>query len=380
MGPSNPRMPLVQPTISTIFEISVQVPVPSSHRYGLAILVSEFLTSGQFQEVVTGLAISRPVMYENPEYSEEAIYRARTTFASYTDDQLSGYLATIVKKRFRQFGPIEGPEASPLSRPVVSIGEGGKKCLELLEGLLSKIRSNDTIDIEEAIEERTNDTCFIWNLTVRSLLARFSSSPVHHKQDLGEALKLLSQGANVEHVRPAINTPLAACGQLLQHTTQALVKMSHYTVTHRWLEELVEKNGTLLQSGNLREKLDKTQRVISLAPQIELGTTQDQIPVNETRRISVCKELGMDDSESPRQPPDLDSERKSKPPLSADRLRNIKFVSKYQIISNPIKSQPRGKCAADCHEADEAEWSLGYLLVCTRTGTLTLLYLRQHSD
>ncbi|KAH9170833.1 CHAT domain-containing protein [Lactarius sanguifluus] len=243
----------------------------------------------RFQEMVTALAISRPVMHENPEYSEEAIYRARATLTSYTDEQMSSLLAPVVKKRFQQFGSIEGLEASssnlPLSRLVGHDKEDGpqnrgRKDSELLDGLLSKIRSNDTIDIEEAIEsgrtvlasfdpedhgpvtfylfeqfgqilfeayqrtkkiEYLNESIdtrrralefpsallgagpeMLFSLA-NSLFARFLSSPAHYIQDLDETMKLFSQGANVEHGKLAIRFQItslwATCARCTQHSS-----------------------------------------------------------------------------------------------------------------------------------------------------------------
>ncbi|KAH9057013.1 CHAT domain-containing protein [Lactarius deliciosus] len=243
----------------------------------------------RFQEMVTALTISRPVMHENPEYSEEAIYRARSTLTSYTDEQMSSHLAPVIKKRFQQFGSIESLEASssklPLSQPVGHDKEDGpinrgRKDSELLEGLLSKIRNNDTIDIEEAIEsgrtvlasfdpedhgpvtfylfeqfgqilfeayQRTKKIEYLHesiNTRRRALefpsallgagpemlfslanshFTRFLSSPAHYIQDLDETMKLFSQGANVEHGKLAIRFQItslwATCARCTRHSS-----------------------------------------------------------------------------------------------------------------------------------------------------------------
>ncbi|KAH9017631.1 CHAT domain-containing protein [Lactarius pseudohatsudake] len=120
----------------------------------------EFLAEAQ--QFVIELMMIRSTMVRTPEYSEEAIHRARTSLTSLPVEQAPLILARVFEhtseRRVDYFGSVEGLEASSrkslLSRPVVSIegcdNRNGKDS-ESLGGLLSRIHNNDTIDIEEAI-------------------------------------------------------------------------------------------------------------------------------------------------------------------------------------------------------------------------------------
>ena len=114
------------------------------------------------QVLVTKLAFLRSIAHETPEYSEEAMYRARAYPGSSSDIR-----EINAKERFRYFRSIDGIEASsgnsPLSppAPVASfekhyedprIGPMIEKT-DLLKGLLSRIRNNDITEIDEAIEK-----------------------------------------------------------------------------------------------------------------------------------------------------------------------------------------------------------------------------------
>ncbi|KAH9057583.1 CHAT domain-containing protein [Lactarius vividus] len=313
------------------------------------------------QEIATGLAISRSVMHENPEYSEGAIYRARTTLTSYTDEQLSGHLAPVVKKRFQQFGSIEASSSNlPLSRPVVSIGgydkedgpkNRGRKDLELLEGLLSKIRNDDTTDIEETIEsgrtvlasfdpedhgpvtfylfeqfggilfeayQRTKKIEYLDEsintrrralefpsallgagpemlfLLARSLFARFLSSPAHYMQDLDEALKLLSQGANVKHGRLDIRFQMTSLWATIARYTR------HPSLSAAYENALSSMQNALLFAPTLQLQhttLAKTSHdthvmVLDYASyHIELGQLKEAIETLERGRALLWSEM-----------------------------------------------------------------------------------------
>ncbi|KAI9435386.1 hypothetical protein BJY52DRAFT_1390525 [Lactarius psammicola] len=116
------------------------------------------------QEFVTMLATLRSSVCKTPEYTEEAIYRARATPGQ--SSRIDRFAAMAAEQRFGYFGSIEGPEAStsilPLSQPVPvrpmkelkgnpEIGQW--KVLDLLKGLLSGIHDGDITEIDEAIEK-----------------------------------------------------------------------------------------------------------------------------------------------------------------------------------------------------------------------------------
>ncbi|KAI9451571.1 CHAT domain-containing protein [Lactarius psammicola] len=118
------------------------------------------------QRAVTVLAVFRSTVHGTPEYSEEAMYRARS-FPGPSSD-IDRYAKFTAKQRFHYFGSVDGPEASssslPLSQPVpmVSFGKHDMrdhpvigptlKKLDLLQGHLSVIRNNNITEIDGAIE------------------------------------------------------------------------------------------------------------------------------------------------------------------------------------------------------------------------------------
>jgi CHAT domain-containing protein len=121
---------------------------------------------------VTALAFIRSKAHQTPEYSEEAIYRARPFLSSPVEDHplfnsiVDVSFADTAKRRFHYFGSIEGLEApsehSWVSRIVEASGDyGGDDSdfgrvwskVALLEELFSCIRNNDTTDIEGVIED-----------------------------------------------------------------------------------------------------------------------------------------------------------------------------------------------------------------------------------
>ncbi|KAI9430363.1 hypothetical protein BJY52DRAFT_1219327 [Lactarius psammicola] len=118
-----------------------------------------------FQETVTSLAMLRSIARKTPEYTEEAIYRARATPS--LSSRIDHFAAMAAVQRFGYFGSIEGPKAStsnlPLSQPVPvrPIEEledfpeidQWEKVLDLLKGLLSRIRDGDITEIDEAIKK-----------------------------------------------------------------------------------------------------------------------------------------------------------------------------------------------------------------------------------
>ena len=214
------------------------------------------------QEFVTLIAMLRSMTHETPEYSEEAIFRARSFIGSSSvkDSELirSAFvfdLEDTAEQRLRNFGSIEGlgeasSSKSPLSQPVAEMSSGETALI----GLLSRIRNNDITNIDEAIEvgrtilpssaprdsnesfllylfgtilfeafQRTNKIEYLnesistrrqafehsFAQVVRfttlsqlslSLLTRSELFPGHRTQDLDEGLELLSQFVKDGHV------------------------------------------------------------------------------------------------------------------------------------------------------------------------------------
>ena len=124
------------------------------------------------QRLPAGLALIRSLAHQIPEYSEEAIYRARPFLRSPVEDHpLLNSLVDLsfedtAKRRFHYFGPIEGVEAPSehlwASRIVEASGDyGGDDSnfgkvyskVVLLEELFSCICNTDTTDIEGVVED-----------------------------------------------------------------------------------------------------------------------------------------------------------------------------------------------------------------------------------
>ena len=114
------------------------------------------------QRLVTLMAVVRSQAHTSPEYSEEAIYRARAYLAVHPSDASFRHsLELVAKQRFRYFGSIEGYEASS-GGPTSSQPESGwfkandseiSQKGKLLEGLFSGIPKDDIAKMDEALEK-----------------------------------------------------------------------------------------------------------------------------------------------------------------------------------------------------------------------------------
>ena len=147
-------------------------------------VLGEFPTStsdilaDRVQRLVTTMAVIRSKMNQRPEYSEEAIYRARALLSSFPEERhptsfINLSLGELAEHRVGYFGSIGGLSASASnfpSVPVVPPKKDGytrpiRERLELLHELHSRICDDDIMEINETIEQS------------RSILA--SSDPKH---------------------------------------------------------------------------------------------------------------------------------------------------------------------------------------------------------
>ncbi|KAH9170793.1 CHAT domain-containing protein [Lactarius sanguifluus] len=155
------------------------------------------------RKAVAILATVRSMVHGTPEYSEEAIYRARTYLGPSSEKD---YFAEIVEiteaQRFRYFGSIEGPETSSgkLSLswlPDLPDIHPTFEKLELLVELLSGIRNIDITEIDEAVERgRTILASAPTNLFTSGFFAYFG-------QILFEAFKRTNK---IEYLNESIST------------------------------------------------------------------------------------------------------------------------------------------------------------------------------
>ncbi|KAH9022593.1 hypothetical protein EDB84DRAFT_493680 [Lactarius hengduanensis] len=198
--------------------------ITSSSPSSLGVSQDEFLAGLQF--LVTGMAVHRSRTHQTPEYSEEALYRARAFLASPSLEVFSHpsavlSLEDIAKQRFHYFGHIEGLEASSsnsqLSRSVSLLASRGGdpeialmlKTMELLSELRSGIRNNDITKIDEALEKG------------RTLLA---SSPSRHPlasylvEFFGSfLLEAFKRTNKIEYLNESISTYRQASRHVIEH-------------------------------------------------------------------------------------------------------------------------------------------------------------------
>ncbi|KAH9057544.1 hypothetical protein EDB87DRAFT_1823557 [Lactarius vividus] len=212
--------------------------------------IDELVTSGSagdsqnenvapIQIIATALATLRSMAYQSPEYSKEAIYRARTFPGPSSQKDL--FTKISADQRFRHFGPIEDPETlsrySPLSLPMSAFSlkrhsdNPMLEKLELLRKLLSGTGNIDITEIEEAIErgrtilpsaptdlltsglfvefgeilfeafQRTNKIEYLNEpISAHRQVYGLPSFPSYFTQDHDEMMKLLSHCASNAHV------------------------------------------------------------------------------------------------------------------------------------------------------------------------------------
>ncbi|KAN0140705.1 CHAT domain containing protein [Lactarius tabidus] len=159
----------------------------------------------QCQEFMADLAMLRSMVDDNPENSEDAIYRARAFLASSSaEDALhptwSHVLERAAKNRFENFGPIDGLEASSASSggplPSFPVQTNSKLSQEIrtFDGLLSGIQNDDITDIDEAIK------------LGRSILASSDPSDLHAPQVFCDILlEAFERTNNIEYLKESID-------------------------------------------------------------------------------------------------------------------------------------------------------------------------------
>ncbi|KAH8991523.1 hypothetical protein EDB92DRAFT_2103582 [Lactarius akahatsu] len=172
--PWDPDLPLDQ-VIECLQVAKKHQPHLLTPRFALALRLGHrhYMTSEEFiamaQEAVAQLAWVHSMVHKAPEYSEEAIYRARDVLSSSHEEHRLGSLVDFglndaAKQRFDYFGSIKDPEASssslssPLFFPVPAVDDlpGPHqvlyKKLEFFMELLPRTHNND---IDEASIEKS---------------------------------------------------------------------------------------------------------------------------------------------------------------------------------------------------------------------------------
>ena len=203
------------------------------------------------QELVPELAMARSMIDSHPENSEEAIYRARTFLASSSvEDPLyttwSHVLEHAGKNRFKNFGPIDGLEASSSSDPQTDSAQKTHP----LDGLLGGIRNNSITDVEEAIE------------LGRSILASSDSKDLQSSREFSKILfEAFVRTKNFNYLNESIHRSrqllmrqlpmLLRIGTILRHF-MSLMTRSQISRGHRSQDqqEMVELLPQLLNDGS----------------------------------------------------------------------------------------------------------------------------------
>ena len=155
-------------------------------------------------------------MDSQPENSEEAIYRARTFLTSSSvEDPLyliwSQVLEHAGKNRFKNFGPIDGLEASSSSIPLPA---GVARKTRPLDELLDGVRNNSISDFEEIIK------------LGRSILVSSDPSDLQTSQDFADIpLEAFKRTKNINYLNESIHT----LRQLLVRRTPKLLRIGTIT-------------------------------------------------------------------------------------------------------------------------------------------------------
>ena len=205
----------------------------------------EFLS--KCQTLMAHIASLRSVP-SHPEHSEEAIYRARAFLSSSSvEDPLnptwSYVLDHAAKNRFKNFGPIDGLEASSSNDSLPADLVDGTQNTRPLDDLLDGIRNFSITDIEGAIE-----------------LGRSLSSDLSDLESSFEFGKFLfeafMQTKNINHLNESIDT----YRQILEHRPRKIVRIE----TLIWLSRSLYARSDIFpvhRTQDLRE-------VVELYPQI----------------------------------------------------------------------------------------------------------------
>ena len=182
-------------------------------------------------------------MDSQPENSEEAIYRARTFLTSSSvEDPLyliwSQVLEHTGKNRFKNFGPIDGLEASSSSIPLPA---GVARKTRPLDELLDGVRNNSISDFEEIIK------------LGRSILVSSDPSDLQTSQDFADILlEAFKRTKNINYLNESIHT----LRQLLVRRTPKLLRIG--TITG------------LLISLNARSEISRGHRMQDYQEMVEL--------------------------------------------------------------------------------------------------------------
>ncbi|KAI9429151.1 hypothetical protein BJY52DRAFT_1200656, partial [Lactarius psammicola] len=274
-----------------------------------------------FQETVTILAMVRSSARKTPEYTEEAIYRARAI--PNLSSEMDRFAAMAAEQRLGYFGSIGGPKAStsnlPLSQPLPvrpieeledypeidpweKINEAIEKGRSAVASAPRNLFTSYTFiffgDILFEGFKRTKKIEYL-NESIsthrQSLVTRLEYFPGHRTQDLDELVKLISQLANDKYatlpdrfqfrMRPyesAISlmqdTLLFAPTLQLQHATLATSHRTHsmpldyasYQVDLHQLEEAVEtlERGRALLWSEMRHLRISVDQLLEANPQL----------------------------------------------------------------------------------------------------------------
>ena len=199
----------------------------------------------EYQKFAAHLAAMRSIP-SHPEHSEEAIYRARAFLASSSvEDPLyhvwSKILEGAAKERFKNFGPIDGLEASSSSDPLLPDN------LRPLYKLCNEIRNFSVTDIEGAIKlgrSLSSDPSDLMSLFVFGLILLEAFERTKNINYLNESIHTSRQ--ILEH-RPSKFLRFGSLNNLLA----ALYARSKISPGHRTqdLQEQVELYPKIIDDG-----------------------------------------------------------------------------------------------------------------------------------
>ncbi|KAI9452977.1 CHAT domain-containing protein [Lactarius psammicola] len=213
------------------------------------------------RQIATRLAMLRSIAHKTPEYTEEAIYRARAIPSPSSDMVPLAEMAA--GQRFHYFGSIEGLGASsgnsPFSEPVPVWSSGVAQDIpvigptfkkhDLLEGLLSGIRDGDITEINEAIEKGRSVVASAPRNQLSSGLFLLFGKILFEASERTNKIEYLNESISTHRQiaeNPSSNIVRSAA---LRQLIQSLLTRLEYSPRHRTqdLDELVK---LLSQSAN----------------------------------------------------------------------------------------------------------------------------------
>ncbi|KAH9057576.1 CHAT domain-containing protein [Lactarius vividus] len=236
------------------------------------------------QAYATTIAMVRSDMYQTPEHSEEAIYRARAFLGASSHEEIlhsviNSALKDSANRRSRFFGSVEDPEAR------IAFKRTGK--IEHLNESISTLRR--VFDHPLPHYRRFEAL----GLLSWSLLARFGSFPGYRTQDLDEGLELLSRCVDDRQASLPRRFRFACFwAHIARVTRRPSASTAYETYVSLMQETLIFAPTLQLQHAALASSDDSHRMPLDYASyRIGLGQLEDAIETLERGRALLWSEM-----------------------------------------------------------------------------------------